>query len=576
MIKGYISRIKFSGGLCVDLSNDSLFVIIGPNNAGKSATLAEIRDLVSSKSSPTLLLSDLELVRNSSLDDIRAQLSPAKNEQGNYNIAGHHFADGSLNHWWSEAGGGIGGVLTTLLISNLDTRSRLGDCDPPASFNARNRHAADHPFQRMYADDSLEQKTSSAVKRAFKRDLVIHRAASQNIPAYIGDRPKKSKGEESISRSYLDRLEKLDQLEKQGDGIRSFVSIVGRVITENRSIQLIDEPEAFLHPPQARLVAEIVASEAGGRQTFIATHSSDILQGLLGSHPNRVSVVRLARTKNGGRADLLTSADIETLWRDPILRFGKVLDGLFHDGVVVTEADGDCRFYETIMAASTSIEQRNDLHYTYSGGKERIPVLVKALRCLKVPVATIVDFDVLNAENPLRRIVDAHGGDWSKIEPDWTALKNSVEEGSAFVSGDKFKEQIKKILIKIPPGGIVPKDILAEVKKLTRNASPWDFAKNSGLRAINTGQSTRQANALLSSLKALGIFVAPFGQMEGFCRTLDMKGSRWVEEVLRRDLCNDPELADARTFVAEIAAYLGDTNGASPKHRRLSRPTTLM
>lgn len=556
-INAYISEVTFTAGLSLTLKNDSLVVIIGPNNSGKSSTLSSLRDLVADSSRSSSLISSVKLEKISSLDEIREQLAPALDKNGSYMVVNHSFGGGNLEHWWGEGGRGVGGALATLLISNLDTRSRLGDCDPAAPFDGRNAFAANHPFQRMYADTRLEFKTSAAVRRAFKKDLIIYRNGCANIPAYIGDRPEKEPEEESITRSYLDKLEKLDKLEGQGDGIRSFVSIVGRVITEERSIQLIDEPEAFLHPPQAKFVAEIVAEEAYGRQTFIATHSSDVLQGLLALQSERVSVVRLARTQSGGRADLLTSSDIAALWRDPILRFGKVLDGLFHDGVIVTEADGDCRFYEAVMAASASDGQRTDIHYTYSGGKERIPVLVKSLQCLKVPVATIVDFDVLNSDSLLCKIVDAHGGNWSDIEPDWTAVKEAVEEGAAFLGGDGFKTKIKEALKEIPAGGVVSRDTLNKIRKITRSASPWDIVKNSGIQAIKSGTPTRRAEALLSSLKSIGIFVVPLGQMEGFCRTLEMKGSRWVEEVLQRDLKGDPELAAARKFVSEIAAYLG-------------------
>ena len=48
-------------------------------------------------------------------------------------------------------------------------------------------------------------------------------------------------------------------------------------------VLLIDEPEAFLHPPQARRLAAALARTAKslGRQVILATHSTDIIQGAL-------------------------------------------------------------------------------------------------------------------------------------------------------------------------------------------------------------------------------------------------------------------------------------------------------
>jgi hypothetical protein len=267
-------------------------------------------------------------------------------------------------------------------------------------------------------------------------------------------------------------------------------------------------------------------------------------------------LVASARSTNGGRADFLAGDAIAALWRDPILRFGKVLDGLFHDGVIVAEADGDCRFYEAISAATVSSQQSADIHYTYSGGKDRIPILVRALACLNVPVATIVDFDVLNNERPLRPIVEAHGGDWSQVEPDWLVLKEAVEAKSAFIGGDRFRSEMKTLLASIPPGESVPKEILKKVRSLARNASPWDHVKDTGVDAVARGDARQAALRLLALLKTIGIFVAPKGQMESFCPTIGPKGTRWVEEALRRDLKIDPELTDARLFAEEVQTYL--------------------
>jgi hypothetical protein len=313
-----------------------------------------------------------------------------------------------------------------------------------------------------------------------------------------------------------------------------------------------------LHPPQARLVAESVAAHGGGRQTIIATHSSDIVQGLLSDHAPRVSVIRLTRHAGAASAFYLPSEKVATLWRDPILRFSNVLDGLFHDGVIVTEADADCRFYEAVANVAVPSLQRPDIHYTYSGGKDRLPTVIAALVGVKVPVATIVDFDVLNNDQPLRRIFEAHGGKWSAIEADWKAVKNAVEAKEAFLGGDQFRREMDDLLKVIPAGEAVPKMVLSKVKNLAKRASPWDNIKSSGLSSIGTGTPTVTAKRLLGALRAHGVFVAPQGEMEGFCRSIGGHGPRWVEEALKRDLAVDPELDAARLFVGDIIAYLRD------------------
>lgn len=556
MIKGYIKEVTFKSGLRAQLNKDSILILLGPNNSGKSATLNDIKCLLSGEVGPAVCLASLALVRESTIEEVRSVIGRPSNPSGHYSFPGFNFHDSNIDSWWAAEQPTVGPFLTRQLVSDLPTRARLGDCDPVQALDFRVPFAADHPFQHMYRDPRLEEETAAIFRRAFKQDLMIHRSAGSLIPGYVGVRPRLKKGDTRDSLAYSKKIEELGLLERQGDGMRSFVSIVARVITENRSIQLIDEPEAFLHPPQARLVAETVAAHGGGRQTIVATHSSDIVQGLLSSHAARVSVVRLTRVNGRGAASYLPTARVSELWQDPILRFSRVLDGLFHDGVIVTEADADCRFYEAIANVAVTASDRPDIHYTYSGGKDRIPTVVAALAGLHVPVVTIADFDVLNNEQPLRRIIEAHGAAWDTVEADWKAVKKSVESKSAFVGGDEFRREIALLVKQIPAGESVPKLVLSNVKALAKRASPWENVKASGLAAISPGNATVTAKRLLSTLRSHGVFVAPLGEMEGFCRSISSHGPRWVEEALKRNLAIDQELEAARCFMQGVVAYL--------------------
>lgn len=556
MVTIHLKELEFEGGLKIPLEDNSILVIIGPNNTGKSATLNSIRSRIRQEELLPSGLKSLLLKRTPELEKLKEELLPYRDPYGNYSLQGHSFHNNNLDTWWTEASETVGGYFANQNISDLTTRARLADCDPQPTFDNRVENSANHPFQYMYRDSELEAAISDVFHRAFKRDLIVHRAAGNSIPVYVGERPNMELGEDRVSRSYLERLEKLDKLESQGDGVRSFVSIIARVITEKRSIQLIDEPEAFLHPPQAKLLSESIADLSTSRQTIIATHSSLVVQGLLTKHANRISVVRLARPNNQIIASYLESAKVAELWRDPILRFSNILDGLFHEGVIVTEADADCRFYEALINASIETKSRPDIHYTYSGGKDRLPIVISALIRLGVPVATIVDFDALNNIQPLRRIVEAHQGDWTAIERDWNTVKKAVEDKAVFLSGDKYRSEINVQLKKYGAGEVVPKEVLREVKKLTRQATPWDCVKDSGVAAVAAGEPTLAIKRLLSELSSLGIFVAPNGEMEGFCRSVGGHGPRWVEAILQRDIAADDELGSARTFVRQIVEYL--------------------
>lgn len=46
-------------------------------------------------------------------------------------------------------------------------------------------------------------------------------------------------------------LSKATPLREEGDGLRSFVSVLLSLMGRRKPVFLLDEPEAFLHPPYA-------------------------------------------------------------------------------------------------------------------------------------------------------------------------------------------------------------------------------------------------------------------------------------------------------------------------------------
>lgn len=554
MIKAWAHQLRLEGGVELELQPDSIVVFVGANNSGKSVALRAVQKLMEGPQPSTgSVISGLAVAREGTLQELREYLAPYRHPHhfGHIQIGQSTFPSAHLSELW---GHGVLGPIAVTMLSVLTTEARLSDCAPAPNIDLENA-LLQHPFQRMLADRHLENRTSDTVRKAFGMDLVIDRGAGATIPAYVGDRPELNEGEERIDLSYARKVRQLGRLNEQGDGVRSFVSVIARISTEERPVVIIDEPEAFLHPPQARLVGRHLAEQDRQYQTFIATHSSDVLQGILSADRLvPVVVIRLARKPGASSAVALESAQIRELWQDPILRFSNILDGLFHEGVVITESDADCRFYEALVNAVEPDETRPALHYAYSGGKERLPVVIKALIKLGVPVATVVDFDTLNNEASIERICNAAGGDWSKIAGDWASVKSAVESRSAFLGATEFASAVREQIKLCRPGEAVSRNVLSSIRKLTRQASPWDNCKQAGLAALPHGPAHQAARRLLDYLKSIGIFVVPVGEIEGFNRSIGRHGPRWVEEALRCDIASAPELNDARAFVRDIVA----------------------
>ena len=94
--------------------------------------------------------------------------------------------------------------------------------------------------------------------KAFESDLVVNRNDMQTIPLHVGKAPNKKEYTIDRQDDYYKQVAELPKLQEQGDGMRSFASILLNTFTSDYSMTLIDEPEAFLHPPQSRVLGKNV------------------------------------------------------------------------------------------------------------------------------------------------------------------------------------------------------------------------------------------------------------------------------------------------------------------------------
>ena len=100
---------------------------------------------------------------------------------------------------------------------------------------------------------------------------------------------------------------------------------------------------------------------------------------------------------------------------------------------------------------------------------------------------------------------------------------------------------------KMLPGFVRPK-----IESILKQSSPWAIVKDAGKAYIPQGNATQAFIRLLEALRLLGVFVVEVGQIEGFVRSVGNHGPAWVNATLQKDLANDPELAEARAFVASL------------------------
>lgn len=554
----WIEGITFSEETTIETDKDDIVVFVGPNNAGKSASLKEMFSLLNSKKKKGKVLKDIKINKEGDVDDLFKLLdtSATKNHDNPSQILYQGFGfsiwENTAKSNYDSHKNGIG-ALTSLYANSLTTEQRLTAANPAINIKLTT-DAMQHPIHYLQKDDGLEKRFSNYFRQAFDTDLTVHRNAGSEVPLYVGEKPIPKVNEDRVSAGYLEELEKLDLLHEQGDGMRSFVGVLLNAFISNHSILFIDEPEAFLHPPQARLLGKMLAKDLPSKkQLFLATHSEDFLKGLMDAKISNLKIVRIQRKGSVNPVSILNSTDIENIWSDSLLRHSNVLSGLFHSKVIICESDSDCRFFSAIMTAQfDDIEEvAPDILFIHCGGKHRMPVVIKALEKMDVKLSVVTDFDVLNDLNPIKPIYEEMGGNWGDVESDWKTVKTEIEQKRPELLTDELKKEILDIFDSTSDR-VFPKEKAKEISKALRKASAWSEAKELGRAYIPSGNATQAFNRLQEKFKSLGFFILEVGELECFVKSLGNHGPKWVSEVLRKDLKSDPELEKARLFVREI------------------------
>lgn len=546
----FISKLEFNDNTVMDLDSSDIVIFTGANNAGKSQVLRDIDNKMSRDSNKTIVLRSLQFIYAGDINEIEESF---KKKEGGYQMPGYEFRDFSqIETWWANKDYRFSYMFKNL----LNTENRLQVSNNTQSFNALHQEPTT-PIQKLYKDDTLEKKLSDLFYEAFNEKLIVNRGGGNTIPMHVGTPPQFDSGEDRVSSSYLKKLEALPELQYQGDGMRSFAGILLDVFTTQKTITMIDEPEAFLHPPQARLLGRmLVKNKPNDRQLFISTHSEDFLKGLLDAESNNVRIVRINREGDINHIKILDNDGVRNLWRDSILRYSSILSGLFHSKAVICESDTDCRFYQAVLDAL--FEGQNvvspDILFTHCGGKERLKVVIKALKALNVKCVVVPDIDVLDNELTFKTICEDMGVDYDSIKGKWKVVSEYVKSQRAQLDTDEARKDIKAILDSISTPQLSKDDIDA-IKKKLKASSAWGKVKEVG-KSFFSGEAYSDLNDIMTTCKTGGIFIVPVGELESFYKPAANKhGTAWVDIVMSKDLANDVELEEARRFVGEMVSF---------------------
>jgi len=537
-IKSYVSELIFNNGETLAINADDIVLFVGPNNAGKSQSLSDIYNLCGNIKE-CIVIKDINTVKSKgSLGPLLDVVSKGE-DKGTYidyklnNRTINYDADRDDLSFFSTK---YLGFYRDCFVSQMTTLSRLTVCTPAPIIN-RNQHRTS-PIHYAAFDYKYSKWLSNNFHKAFGDDLTPNTHYGASIPLCIGNNVKlHDVYENELERqdAYAKILETYKQVQLQGDGIKSFTGILLHLMLDYYCTYLIDEPESFLHPPQARIMGQIIGETLGDdQQAFISTHSEDIVKGLLDVCEERLKIVRITRTDNTNSFSILDNQKIKDVFGDPLLKYSNIMSSLFHKTVVLCESDSDCRMYSVI---ENHLKQKagkySETLFIHCGGKQRMACTAEALRALDIDVRLIPDIDVLNDENTIKRIAEVFGVDWNSVKTDYNTIAGNMHSNKEKINRVSAKTEIDRIISQSQNVELSSKEI-KEIQEILKIESKWSALKKYGKQGVPAGNATTSFENIDNVFRSHHIYLVPVGELECFVKSVGGHGPEWVNNVLEQ------------------------------------------
>jgi ABC-type branched-subunit amino acid transport system ATPase component len=543
-------------------------VLVGPNNVGKSQTLGDIHfKMAEGVSAKTVLIKDIEFEKPSNFDDLLQGLTVVEDTQ----YIDHHLIRGInanlrsgdqirvnlgefKENFESEPNLNFTlGTISKFRVSYLDASSRLLVAQSAGSYNPHTEPPQNLLQGLFGASPDVGDKLRETFRAAFNMDIILDYSGMTRLTLRV------AKDFEDIPedpRKAYPIISKYDQLDTQGDGFRSFVGVVLSLLLSEGRIVLLDEPEAFLHPAQAKILGNWIAeySQRVPGQIIIATHNANFLSGILLSS-QEVDIYRLNRTGDSTTYNRITPDATSKLAKSPLLSSQRVLEAIFYKGVVVCEADADRCVYQTVSVRE--FDDQNIL-FVHAHNKQVIKDVVRLLKEATIPTCTITDIDIINSESDLKKLLEAlNDGDvCDSILEMRKKVAMTIEDVSEDDILKKLEENVADLLEQLKENRHQLSGARGALNRIRKEASKWSNVKRLGITGIPEKEQETTED-LIEKAKEYGLFIVPVGELEGWLNLGIRQKNKWIVlalEALHQGKCSS-ELKD---FVKSVLNYLGE------------------
>ncbi len=412
-----------------------------------------------------------------------------------------------------------------------------------------------HDLHALYVDENATEKLFEEMRQAFGRAVWPDISRGTTICLRVSEDGALPQASDRLSPK---KMNEFRSIESEGDGLRSYATICIALLLGRRPVCLIDEPEMCLHPPQAYALGRFIGGHgtSANTATFVATHSSHVLRGVVQA-TREVKIVRLTRANGVFSAHLVSADVLKGALAKPTLRAETVLDGIFFESVIVVEGDGDRLVYSSVLERLAP-QPRLDAHFAAVGGVGGVADTCNLYRKLDIPVAAIVDLDVISDPDRLKLI-----------------LQSMTDNTSAQALTERARRIVGEVK-KLPPT-VSSKNAKQRLVALSDQVVDWENGSDVSLRRELNRLSSEldrmrrlksasqlpspvkvELDSLLVELATKGLFVVPVGQLEDWFEEAKISASTkwaWANEAASYAQTATPQSGEIWEFLRRIVKF---------------------
>lgn len=553
----FIESIEFSDGNTIEFNSDDIVLLVGANNVGKSRTLKDLQQDLIDYRTPKILVKNINYqAEGFSAEIVKSffERNFSKDSDNNYSVAIDNNHTYCFDKYCFENIDQNFRDFYKCLFSYLSTENRL-NITKPIKFNMSVDRGCLNILSKLEESTDAISILNNFLAFAFKKSIDVYQYYENDsiVKEYkIGDNRIIYDAINSNGREEKKIIKDLEGLCNQGDGIRSAVAILSSLIVNEHSLFLVDEPETFLHPPQAKLIAKNIVNLSNDKQCFIATHNIDFIKGIVEENSSRVKIIKIDRKGNKNYFNLINNDSITEIANDKNLKYTNLLDGLFYNRLVLCENESDCKFYSAILENLDPINYQNTL-FCAVGGKEQFKKIIPLLRELSIQYFVIADIDLIDNKDSLKQLlnsceIDCYENIRQKHEE---FLRKFIEKTNDQV---KTQEEIKREINNVfNQDKYLSTSAVKKIRDILKTVSCFKLLKKGGKNILPQGECISLFNDIKKYLNEHNIFILECGEVERFVPDVSGHGNEWVERTFDKysDIGNSV-YNEAKSFITAV------------------------